>query len=73
MATSSLEHEAATVFLAAAWASDERCAGGVLEDLANALAGLGGALEVLLRTDALRDLCTLCVFAMCSACAYGEL
>ena len=59
MATCSLEHEAATVLLAAARASDERCAGGVLEDLTNALAGLGRALEVLLRTDALRDLCTL--------------
>ena len=59
VATSSLEHEAATVLLAAAWAGDEGCAGGVLEDLANTLAGLGRALEVLLRTDALRDLRTL--------------
>ena len=59
VATSSLEHEAATVLLAAAWAGDEGCAGGVLEDLTNTLAGLGRALEVLLCADALRDLCTL--------------
>jgi len=47
------------VLLAATRASDERRAGSVLEHLADTLARLGGALEVLLGADPLCDLCTL--------------
>ena len=48
------EHEALARLLFAA-ACRERGAGGVLEHLAHALAGLGGALDVVLRADALCD------------------
>lgn len=49
----SLEDETAVVLLATLGAREQGGAGSVLEDFADALAGLGGALEVVLGADLL--------------------
>lgn len=51
--------DAALLVLGAATAREQSSAGGVLEDLVDALVGLGGALEVLVGTNLLADLLTL--------------
>lgn len=54
-----LEHQALVLLAAAPAAGEQSSARGVLENLADTLVRLGGALEVLVGTDLLADFLTL--------------